>query len=96
MPPKIIVPAFIPSGLSVSVLKTITGLPSIGASSCIPPESVNIKYALFNSGFVRYYSRLGFKRSTFKLVEYSFRKKRFNNWSISFTSFFTNNKCKCI
>ena len=37
------VPAATPSGLSVTSLKTSTGLPKEGASSCTPPESVKIK-----------------------------------------------------
>ena len=39
-------PDLTPSGLSVLSLKTKTGLLRDGASSCIPPESVKIKYDL--------------------------------------------------
>ena len=37
------VPAIIPSCLSVVSLRTKTGLPKAGASSCNPPESVSTK-----------------------------------------------------
>ena len=46
MPTKILVPDFIPSGLSVLSLKTKTGLFKDGASSCMPPLSVKIIYYL--------------------------------------------------
>ena len=39
------VPASTPSGLSVLSLNTKTGLCNDGASSCIPPESVIMRYA---------------------------------------------------
>ena len=46
VPTSFNVPASTPSGLSVTSLKTKTGLERAGASSCIPPLSVMIKYAL--------------------------------------------------
>ena len=44
VPINFAVPASIASGLSVVFLKTKVGFPRAGASSCIPPESVIIKY----------------------------------------------------
>ena len=42
VPASFNVPASIPSGRSVVSRRTITGFPSDGASSWIPPESVKI------------------------------------------------------
>ena len=40
IPASLSVPASIPSGLSVTFLRTSTGFPNDGTSSCNPPESV--------------------------------------------------------
>ena len=46
-PRSLATPSSIASGRSLSFLSTRTGLPSAGASSCTPPESVSTKAARF-------------------------------------------------
>ena len=46
-PTSLTTPASTASGRSVSLRSTSTGLPSAGASSCTPPESLMMKYACF-------------------------------------------------